>query len=339
MSDAAMPQQDSAGSFDLSSGTATGSDTRYATISALLAVCMLWLVTDARASGVANGSATPRDVHVDSALVDAEGSVIAQASITTTLEPGHTSDLRLASFEVDEPELWSPESPYLYRVICTVRDGARVLDRLQHPLGLRWAEFDAKTGFRLNGKPYRLFGTNRHQDYPGQGNALTDEQHRSDLRKIKDNGFNFLRLAHYPQDPAVLEAADEIGLLVWEEIPIVNLIGVSSAFRKNSVRMVREMIRQHRYHPSVIFWGYMNEVTWRRHRCARHGAVYSKADYLARYGVPRAGPGRSTCQRNRRCFRQRPCGATYRRHVVPSSCSIHRHVLQPEFDPYSFARR
>ncbi|MGH8166058.1 MAG: glycoside hydrolase family 2 TIM barrel-domain containing protein, partial [Woeseiaceae bacterium] len=151
--------------------------------------------------------------------------------------------------------------PYLYRVICTIREGSRVLDRLDYPLGLRWTEVDARTGFRLNGKPYRLFGTNRHQDYPGLGNALPNDIHRSDLLKIKNNGFNFLRLAHYPQDPEVLETADEIGLLVWEETPVVNLIGLSTRFRQNSARMVREMVRQDRHHPSVIFWGYMNEVT------------------------------------------------------------------------------
>jgi len=212
-------------------------------------------------AGVANVSGELRDVEVHSSLLDAEGSVIAQASARSTLEPGAVSKLRLARFEIEEPELWSPESPYLYRVVCTIRDGSRVVDRLEYPLGLRWIEFDAANGFRLNGKPYRLFGTNRHQDYAGLGNALPDELHRGDLRKIKDNGFNFLRLAHYPQDPAVLEAADEIGLLVWEETPIVNLIGLSSGFRQNSTRMAREMVRQHRHHPSVIFWGYMNEVT------------------------------------------------------------------------------
>jgi beta-galactosidase len=212
-------------------------------------------------AGVENASGERHEVEVDSSLLDAEGSVIAQDSITATLEPGDLSKLRLARFEIREPELWSPESPYLYRVICTIRDGSRVLDRVQYPLGLRWVEVDAESGFRLNGNPYSLFGTNRHQDRAGLGNALPDELHRDDLRKIKNNGFNFLRLAHYPQDPAVLEAADEIGLLVWEETPVVNLIGLSSAFRQNSTRMVREMVRQHRHHPSVIFWGYMNEVT------------------------------------------------------------------------------
>jgi beta-galactosidase len=135
------------------------------------------------------------------------------------------------------------------------------MDLVRIVIALRWIEFDAEAGFRLNGKPYRLFGTNRHQDYPGLGNALADELHRDDLRKIKNNGFNFLRVVHYPQDPAMLEAADELGLLVWEEIPIVNLIGLSGAFRQNSTRMVREMVRQHRHHTFVIFRGYTVEVT------------------------------------------------------------------------------
>ena len=105
-----------------------------------------------------------------------------------------------------------------------------------------------------------LRGTNRHQDFDGMGNAVPDSINVRDLEIIKENGFNFLRLAHYPQDPSVLEAADRLGLLVWEEIPIVNLINTSDEFFGNSKQMLREMIRQHRNHPSIIIWGYMNEV-------------------------------------------------------------------------------
>jgi len=81
---------------------------------------------------------------------------------------------------------------------------------------------------------------------------------------IKETGFNFLRLAHYPQDPAVLDEADRTGLVIWEEIPIVNLISTSAAFAENSERMLVEMIRQHYNHPSIFFWGYMNEVMLRK---------------------------------------------------------------------------
>ncbi|HQU74848.1 MAG TPA: glycoside hydrolase family 2 TIM barrel-domain containing protein, partial [Calditrichia bacterium] len=134
----------------------------------------------------------------------------------------------------------------------------------ENPLGFRWVEIDSGNGFSLNGKPYRLTGTNRHQDLAGYGNALSDDQHRRDMALIKDDGFNFLRLAHYPQDPAVLRACDSLGLAVWEEIPIVNLVNPSGDFAENAERMLVEMIRQHYNHPSVLFWGYMNEVMLRK---------------------------------------------------------------------------
>ena len=118
-------------------------------------------------------------------------------------------------------------------------------------------------GFHLNGEPLALHGTNRHQDHAGLGNALPDAYHRRDVQIVKDTGFNFLRLAHYPQDPAVLDATDALGLAVWEEIPVVNTITMSEAFAANAERMLVEMIRQHYNHPSVVMWGYMNEVLLR----------------------------------------------------------------------------
>lgn len=212
---------------------------------------------------VANASNQHRSTNVSSRILDASGTEVAAHEIERTLPPASSSHLELAEFSIQSPQLWSPESPYLYRVVIEIRDADTVLDRVDYPLGLRWFDVDPKRGFFLNGEPYRLFGTNRHQDYPGIGNALSDTLHRRDLEIVKENGFNFLRLAHYPQDPAVLRAADELGLLLWEETPIVNLIGQSGEFRSNSIRMLREMIRQHRHHPSVAFWGYMNEVMLR----------------------------------------------------------------------------
>lgn len=77
---------------------------------------------------------------------------------------------------------------------------------------------------------------------------------------IKEMGANFLRLAHYPQDEAVLRACDELGLLVWEEVSLVDLIALGDEFAANSQTALVEMIRQHYNHPSVAMWGYMNEV-------------------------------------------------------------------------------
>jgi beta-galactosidase len=214
-------------------------------------------------AGVRNASPSDREVRMNAKLLDAGGREVAQRSTTARIAAGALSRIELAGFDIPQPELWSPESPYLYRLVGTISEGGRILDRLEYPVGLRWFGFDAQQGLTLNGEPYRLNGTNRHQDHAGLGNALPDALHRADLRKIKEDGFNFLRLAHYPQDPAVLQAADELGLVVWEEIPIVNMIGLSDAFRDHATRMLREMIRQHRHHPSIAFWGYMNEVTLR----------------------------------------------------------------------------
>ena len=80
---------------------------------------------------------------------------------------------------------------------------------------------------------------------------------------MKETGFDFLRLAHYPQDPAVLDATDSLGLLVWMEIPVVNRISTTPEFAAHAERMLIEMIRQHGNHPSVALWGYMNEVRLR----------------------------------------------------------------------------
>ena len=209
---------------------------------------------------LANASGERRSVRVVSTLLDKGGATVAEQSSAMTLEPGREGSFVQRLPEVARPRLWSPEDPYLYTVVTDVRDGDRLVDRVTSPVGFRWFRFTPDSGFFLNGRKYVLRGTNRHQDQAGLGSALTDRQHVRDLEWIKAMGANFLRLAHYPQDPAVLDAADRLGLLVWEEIPVVNHITVADEFTANAERMLREMVRQHHNHPSVVMWGTMNEV-------------------------------------------------------------------------------
>ncbi|MGM0546903.1 MAG: glycoside hydrolase family 2 TIM barrel-domain containing protein [Bacteroidota bacterium] len=163
---------------------------------------------------------------------------------------------------VDAPELWHPDHPNLYTVISEIKskDGSKVFDQKSTSIGFRWFDFDADKGFILNGEPLKLKGVNRHQDYKGKANALSNARHVADMELAKETGANFLRTAHYPQDPAVLEAADRLGLLVTIEIPLDHEITDSKGFYENSVRMQREMIRQNFNHPSIIVWAYMNEM-------------------------------------------------------------------------------
>jgi beta-galactosidase len=198
--------------------------------------------------------------RVVSHVVDPAGHVVAEATSSLALPATASATATANTAPIAHPRLWSPEEPDLYTVRTEVFEGDRLVDRLDVPLGLRFYGWDAQQGFRLNGRPRQLHGVNRHQDFQGLGNAVPDAYHRRDLRTIKANGFDFLRLAHYPQDPAVLDEADRVGLILWEEIPVVDYITMSEGFSANAERIVTEMVRQHYDHPSVFFWGYMNEI-------------------------------------------------------------------------------
>lgn len=208
---------------------------------------------------VVNATDGARSVEVVSRVLDPAGGEVAVLRSSVEL-PADGSRRWEATGAVSEPRLWSPGAPNVYAVVTEVRAGGEVQDRIRSPLGFRWLRVDPAEGVFLNGRPIRLVGTNRHQDRAGYGNALSDAMHRRDIERVKATGFNFLRLAHYPQDPAVLEAMDELGLVGWEEIPVVNMITLSEAFGDHAERMLREMVRQHYNHPSILFWGYMNEV-------------------------------------------------------------------------------
>jgi beta-galactosidase len=207
-----------------------------------------------------NASETERNVQVVSTVLDARGRVVGTSISNVKTRPKQDSAFIQLTGRIPNPQIWSPDNPYLYTVKTVVKEKGRVLDDRIEKIGFRWFEFDGTTGFSLNGKPLKLRGTNRHQDYAGLGSAVPDALQIKDMELIKDAGFNFVRLAHYPQSPSVLEAADRLGLMIWEETPIVNYITLSPTFTQNSEQILIEMIRQHRNHPSVIMWGYMNEI-------------------------------------------------------------------------------
>jgi len=210
---------------------------------------------------VTNVTSEKQDVKIVSAVFDADGRLIKETSSALKLPANSTTAFLQQVSPVLNPHLWSPDDPYLYHVVSSIYDKAgNLLDKSSNPLGLRWFRFDAATGFYLNGKPVKLIGANRHQDYKGLGNAVPDAIHEGDIKLLKDMGANFIRISHYPQDPAVLEACDRLGLMASMEIPIVNRITQSDTFTQNCKKMQLEMIRQNFNHPSLIIWAYMNEV-------------------------------------------------------------------------------
>lgn len=220
-------------------------------------------------------------------VLDADGNTVTRSLSNVRMDAEGTFTFK-EQLQLEQPRLWSPESPYLYRVKVSLKDarGEVLKDETSVPLGVRWFSVDTQEGFKLNGKPMKLMGACRHQDQMPMGIALSDEMHRRDMQLLKDMGVNFVRLAHYPQDDAVLRACDELGMLVWEEIPVVDLIALGDEFRNNATSALREMVRQHYNHPSVIMWGYMNEaVIQLQYRVKKHqlNGFYENTLALARH--------------------------------------------------------
>jgi len=214
---------------------------------------------------IENNSKLSKDVIVTTKLLDKNNVEVATLSTALKLKPNSKTEFVQLSKAVQNPKLWSPDEPYLYKAVSVISDKKtkQQLDLFSAPVGFRWFSFTADKGFSLNGKPTKLVGANRHQDFKDLANALPDVLAEKDMQLIKDMGGNFVRVAHYPQDPTVLEACDRIGLLAMVETPEVNRITETKAFEDNSIEMQREMIRQNFNHPSVIVWAYMNEILLR----------------------------------------------------------------------------
>jgi len=230
---------------------------------------------------VVNDREADCELQIVSTVWDAEGMAVARLESSLHVPARQSKAFTHEGALAGRPQLWSPEHPYLYRVSSVVQEAGRSLDEVCVRLGVRWFEFDPDRGFFLNGEHLALRGTNRHQDYWGLGSAVPNWVHRRDVEWVKGMGVNFLRLAHYPQDPVVLDTADELGLILWEEIPVVNYITVSEAFTENCKTMLREMIRQHYNHPSVVLWGIMNEVFLHSRQGERTYSFEGEEEYLA----------------------------------------------------------
>jgi beta-galactosidase len=168
----------------------------------------------------------------------------------------------LAAFSLPAPKLWSPEQPDLYRCTVTVTS-THGRQQVSERFGLRFYEFVKHGPFKLNGKRLLLRGTHRHEDHAGVAAAIPEDVIRKEMTLIKQMGANFIRLGHYQQSRAVLEACDELGILVWEEIPWCRGGLGGERFQRQARDMLRAMIDQHRNHPSVVLWGLGNENDWK----------------------------------------------------------------------------
>ena len=192
-------------------------------------------------------------------VLDAEGRQIA----ATTDEGNPTRRLRFLPMQtrrsafqyiipIDKPQLWSPDTPYLYTLVAEVIVGGKTVDNKAVRFGVRDVVFDKDRGLLLNGTPLKIKGVNMHQDHAGVGAAIPDALQAYRIRRLKQLGCNAYRSSHNPMSPAMLDVCDSLGMLVIDE---TRLAGINA----NETSALRRMIERDRNHPSVILWSAGNE--------------------------------------------------------------------------------
>ena len=187
-------------------------------------------------------------------LIDSKGLIMVTRASDVVLINNEADEHITTRLSLDHPELWSPDYPNLYTLKTQLLVDGKLSDEVTTRIGIRHLEINRENGLVLNVKPIRVVGTNRHMEYPYVGNAISDNAQYRDMYKIKMAGFNAVRLAHYPQDPSVLDACDELGLLVIAPIPGWQFFNKDTVFIERTYRDVRDLIRRDRNHPSIIIW-------------------------------------------------------------------------------------
>ena len=189
--------------------------------------------------------------HVKFAIKDGD-SVIAET--VTCAKEGR------ASFVIKNAHLWNGRrDPFLYTLEAVLTDNKTELDSRNVKFGCRYFEIDPERGFILNGKEYPLRGVSRHQDRPEIGNALLPEHHKEDLDLIYEVGATTIRLAHYQHNQYFYDLCDEMGFVLWAEIPYISNHMPNG--RENTISQMKELIIQNYNHPSIFVWGLSNEIT------------------------------------------------------------------------------
>lgn len=197
-------------------------------------------------------------------LYDKAGNLVQTSRKKLSVSHGKARQIH-TQMKVDKPHLWDPDSPYLYQLHVLVNDNhGQTVDGYRRRIGIRSIEFKGKDGFWLNGKPYPhpLIGANRHQDFAVVGNALSNSLHWRDAKKLRDAGLRVIRNAHYPQDPAFMDACDELGLFVIVNTPGWQFWNKEPIFAQRVYSDIRNMVRRDRNHPSVWLWEPILNETW-----------------------------------------------------------------------------
>jgi len=218
----------------------------------------------------------------DLTINDAQGNPVYNGVGQKQIPAGHTQ--YNFTIRLDNVRAWTPASPNLYTLhVITAEEGQNQEHEIAIRFGFRQIEVRG-TQIVLNGKPILIKGISRHEMYPGVGMTVSEQQLRSDLRDIKELGCNMIRTTHYAQDPRFYDLADEMGFLVWTEIPAwktsVDVLSDESVWQHYLAPQLEALVQNFRTHPSVIIWSVGNEFrsnTEAGKNYVRRAARYVKA--------------------------------------------------------------
>ncbi len=223
-------------------------------------------VSDANAkvqvkTNLINSSAKEKTVKVKQQLLDGDKLVAEATSVEQKIAPQTDADLS-SDLAVTSPQLWSPQSPHLYQLKTQVFDGEQLVDEQATRIGIREFTFTADHQLLINGKKMFLRGVNRHQEHPYVGYATSDAADYRDAVRIKAGGFDYVRLSHYPQSPAFMAAADELGLVLLDSVLGWQYFSEDPAFQAQIQQTCRDLIRRDRNHASVLGWECSLNESW-----------------------------------------------------------------------------
>ncbi|MGN6424346.1 MAG: beta-galactosidase GalA [Asticcacaulis sp.] len=200
-----------------------------------------------------NDADADAQIIVTSRLFDAAGHIAAEVASPVSLA-AHSQATVTQAAQIAKPHLWSLDDPHLYTVRTELSRDGQLIDAVVTRFGLRDMRFDAQKGFFLNGQWLKIRGTNNHQDHAGVGVALTDTLHRWRVSQLKAMGANAWRCSHNPPAPALLDACDELGVLVIDETRMMTST-------PEGLDQLAALIRRDRNHPSIMLWSIGNEET------------------------------------------------------------------------------
>ncbi|WP_400261379.1 glycoside hydrolase family 2 TIM barrel-domain containing protein [Sphingobacterium sp. SG20118] len=210
-----------------------------------------------------NGEAAAAAGYLLTLIKNEKGKIVGQHRADFILESGRKK-LLTGNVKVNNPNLWHPYRPYRYTLESRVysTDGTE-LDRRTEHIGIRHIAYTKDGGFFINGEHIYMVGANRHQAYPYVGDAVSNSMQEREVIDMKRGGYNAVRAAHYPHDPAFLEACDKHGLLVVECVPGWQYFNPAPVFTDRLEMITRGMIRRDRNRPSVVLWETaLNETTY-----------------------------------------------------------------------------